>query len=524
MSKALALTFALLVLEKFYGMLGDEKAQTLQGDCSKEGCQEKHGRSLLQVRRTSIRTKQPVSGATEPLTDEGFNKIRDLCCSEEMQAFIERMIAKEEMKVCIEGGLAGLVIWYDCANDDLADDFTKLKADLVAAADPANDCPWLGEMGAQCQPAKATCSSFPDAAYPPCGGGDPNTFICCGFANGFQPTYVPVKSKSKIAPWDCKAHGGPIQVHTDADTGDFYNVSMLDLTDKAGAVYKTLFQIPTTRTKPPMDKRMNSVAINPVDGIAYATISITDMKYIVRFDKDKFEFVARIPALGNFSGVYTKDHTYMGAFGQSGTYYFGGSSEPGKGTDMFAVKDIASFKGHKKQNTKKLVVLDLTLQGVSYAKIPISGADIAIANGDFDHQGTVSEWLFLLQYDFTLGIAKIVDSDVTNLAPLKLKTQLSSAADGKRTFGAAWSFMDEVFFSRNNGDGVFHILRDSIDLTALTYMLKKDTDRTAVTHNNDGMSCLDSTPPFRGDCADPEWEVDKVDGQCPKGSHAVAKA
>jgi len=186
------------------------------------------------------------------------------------------------------------------------------------------------------------------------------------------------------------------------------------------------------------------------------------------------------------------------------------------------VKDIANLPGYTDQNRPGLPTWGPGTTGVTYSSFDFSSADLAIVRGDFDKAGT-SEWLFMLRgNDFKLAIAKIPsDSDISgSLTKIELSTDLDSTPVNpdpsiKPTFGAAWSFQNQVYFSRNNGDGVYHVMTDTIKITEEKYTLEWILKGTAVTNNNDGFNCMDALPPFPGKCTPPEVEIDKVDGKCP---------
>jgi len=94
--------------------------------------------------RHMLSEKQIGLGDTAALTEDGFNSVRELCCTAQMTSFIRRMIetAGDGRGVCNEGGLTGLAIWYDCKDEDPTFDFAKLQVDLaVDSPSTAGECP-----------------------------------------------------------------------------------------------------------------------------------------------------------------------------------------------------------------------------------------------------------------------------------------------------------------------------------------------------------------------------------------------
>jgi hypothetical protein len=394
------------------------------------------------------------------------------------------------------------------------------------------------------------------------------TYVCCAKGTVYHPTHQKMTSQSSISRFDCDNNDQPVQLLT--KIGEGYNLSTLNVAD---GTYKTLWQISTSRTVPDMEKEMSSVAINPVDGIAYATIKIQDSHYIVRFDASKFEFVAKAPHLKYFSGNPYKSKYYIGAFGQSGTYYFGGLSY------LVALKDVANLLGFPTQGDEGLLVLTDESPGLSWTKIRKGVYDIAVATGEFEKSGppqckynceheaedfgwdvvceqssehgpdgfcngcteclkrakgdqdtgTAVEWIFMLHSNLKLTLGKVSDSRISKMKTWLLKPSAPSLTDiprrGENTmFGGAWSYQNAIFFARNNGDGVFQVKTDSISLGSRKgrYVLKK-VGASAAAADNDGMNCMDARPPWYGDCPDHEIEVDHIEGKCPEGSHEFRK-
>jgi hypothetical protein len=265
---------------------------------------------------------------------------------------------------------------------------------------------------------------------------------------------------------------------------------------------------------------MNSIAYNPIDGISYGTIKVRKVNYIVRFDAENFEFVAEVPRLSEFSRLGRMNTLFLGAFGQSGTYFLGGRSDD-RATDVIAIRNIHQLQGYFSQDAEDLPVLTPQSHDVSYARLDGKGGDFSVASGDFDKSGIYTEWLFMMNNDFSLSVAKVIDSDVRDMTTWRLKQDTFPTGEGHyQTFGAGWCYQNEVYFSRNNGDGVFHVLKDSFDFSSNTYLIAKRAE-SVPTNKNDGMSCIEKSSPFYGNCPAPEYETGAVNGQCPPGTRAL---
>jgi len=86
-----------------------------------------------------------------------------------METFMRRTIAEEGFQICAEGGLQGLLWWYDCKDDGKT--YEGLKQDIAKAA--AGSCAWL--TASQHCPDMTGCGAFPDVhRRRRCGAGQPS--------------------------------------------------------------------------------------------------------------------------------------------------------------------------------------------------------------------------------------------------------------------------------------------------------------------------------------------------------------
>jgi hypothetical protein len=97
-----------------------------------------------------------LSGGSAQLNEEGYTKVAQRCCRFEMEQFVRRVIDQQFFFVCDEGGLVGLLHWYDCVNDDQT--YERLTQEIAFAQSGA-PCPWLGKKGSDCPPRGPNCKS-----------------------------------------------------------------------------------------------------------------------------------------------------------------------------------------------------------------------------------------------------------------------------------------------------------------------------------------------------------------------------
>lgn len=184
------------------------------------------------------------------------------------------------------------------------------------------------------------------------------------------PTRPTVPSVSRVQPFNCKTGVGPIQVKKNLRTRA-YDVSQLVV--KTGR-YTPVYTIPLGRTRPAFDN-LNSVAVNPIDGRAYGTLQVNRRNYLVRFDAQRVEFVARMPPA----------HIYIsGAFSLSGVFYFNTMAHPRtRRMPVFSkVPDLHTRPGFTNVNDRRLQ----NLRNVASSP-PLAGfnaADIVVVLGDFE--------------------------------------------------------------------------------------------------------------------------------------------
>lgn len=151
--------------------------------CSASNAPLETGHVLLQAGHTKTRAKLDIArldptlappaapddlGSTAPLTEAGYQQVGSACCNKDMLTFATRVVKDSlGLEICEQGGLAGLVIWYNCGNTSSLD---ALEANLRASMPPAK-CAFVATPG-KCPVMDPSCSgvfqpdAFKDCAAP----------------------------------------------------------------------------------------------------------------------------------------------------------------------------------------------------------------------------------------------------------------------------------------------------------------------------------------------------------------------
>jgi len=192
---------------------------------------------------------------------------------------------------------------------------------------------------------------------------------------------------------------------------------------------------------------LNGCGISPEDSIAYC---ITP-GYVVRVDKAGFAFVARTPG-GRMS--------VSAGFDEDGTFWAADASE------------VWKFEG----------LHDLP----GYAEPAATLPEMAVAGPtQFAHGADVVVWE---GYLVSVSDGKVV---VTDLGDGGLRTfQPTASANSEPLpagyYGGAYMYSGGMFFSHNDGAGIFNV---DLDLASMTYTAKND-GASFVTAYNDGLNCI----------------------------------
>jgi len=276
-----------------------------------------------------------------------------------------------------------------------------------------------------------------------------------------------------ITPLDCTTEDSqymaPIQVMDGGKKVKAYEVKSLDV---ASGTYSPLYTVPYSRTTPEFTS-LNSCAVSPKTSIAYCTLNITDDFWVVRIDATHVEFVGRLPPQKGYNA---------GTFHPSGKYYVYGRG------NIYSIDNIDKLQGY---STPELAAASDPFAELEPNKMA-AVADLVAINADLDGSGA-KDYILALTNKNQLNVVK--DNGIAKWDSFRLTTKGLLGSEG---FGAGWYFGGRVFFSGNDGAGVFEIDVASInlaDMEEVPEVLIQRVGSSDATNKNDGMNCMNAKPP-----------------------------
>lgn len=331
----------------------------------------------------------------------------------------------------------------------------------------------------------------------------PEPPTCCSCENGYtfktdndgQPLNTNI---SKVLPIDCDTRTLPIQV-LEYEQG--YAARELSITTGG---YSELFLIPFSRTAPPY-KSLSACGISPEDWITYCIMLVDATYYVVRIDKEKVEFVAKLKS--DVPGTYS-----AAAFGPSGAFYYTNSQSP---VTVYTQKGLQLMQGYPTQNDAGLA--DLTqAQGSSYTGWN-HVADVVAISADLDRTGSAVEYVVAFTGE-NVYVVKAVGAETQYNSWSLLAT--SGYHDG---WGAGWSFNGTIQFANNKGLGVYEIPLSALDLNAGLPVEVKRVSNSEKNYKNNGMNCINVISPWLTPCLQQGYrEVPATKyGMCPDGAKPI---
>jgi len=111
-----------------------------------------HKQRLATVKKTKTPDASNVA-----LSESGYKTIANLCCPYEMEEFIRRALVNENLKLCDEGGLQGIVQWHTCEQKQ---NYTVLLTEIEQAG--SGLCPWVAPKGNSCKKVTSSCGAVLD--------------------------------------------------------------------------------------------------------------------------------------------------------------------------------------------------------------------------------------------------------------------------------------------------------------------------------------------------------------------------
>jgi len=281
---------------------------------------------------------------------------------------------------------------------------------------------------------------------------------------------------TSIPPFDCQAHPGPLQLLWNESYG--YTVEKFV---PASGTYSPIYTIPYSHSSPAY-KFMNSVGINPLDSIPYGCLLLGDRPsdlYIVRFNDEKFEYLVKIPGAHDpIAGTFTSTGQY---------FWIDAPEDQYKDPILYSTSDLNTMVGYANPSQAPTWSNYQGFKLTDFRQI----ADIVPLKYDIDGDGKTNEYIMGMNREMEAAVIEWggADSKVW-------KFSTDDVLDRKKhlwNFGAAWNFENRIFFSSNDGIGVFEAVK--IDLQAMDISLAKVGNSQKI-YNNDGFNCWNVNSPF----------------------------
>lgn len=287
---------------------------------------------------------------------------------------------------------------------------------------------------------------------------------------------------TRVMPFNCTQYRMPIRLMKE-DNGS-YAFKGLDVDTGS---YHLLFYVPYGGKLGLLD----GCGINPVDGIIYCTLKQDGENFVVRLDAQTLEYVAKLPGLDEAFNA--------GAFSPDGTYFVANEE-----AEFHVIQNLSIAEGHTLKTSKRL----LSLQGEEPRQLEgfQSAADVVAVKKDLEGLGEM-EYVFVVNRA-ALMVARY-DDESSNFTKSWVIPYSKDGTEGTwdEEFGTGWRFDGKVFFAQNEGEGVFEVDLDVLNLTKVAMMEESATKRgvfnlTKVGPSekgakwNDGLSCPGSTDPW----------------------------
>jgi len=239
-------------------------------------------------------------------------------------------------------------------------------------------------------------------------------------------------------------------------------------------------------------RSMNACGVNPLDLRLYCALEINSKgSFLVRVSENGFGFVTKL--LG---------WRFAGAFDQSDNFYVYGehSVHPPLGK-MSVIKGVSKMKAYKSWcGLPKVDALGgVEVDGQQNYRL---GADFAFINYTIDKKlgGEQHYMASLIGHEMKLLRTYPDGYKMFTLTGTNLPT--SMGPNGKpRVWGTAWAYRDSnrIYFSADDGTGLFGVNASNIDLGQKTAFLNK-VGEAEPTDWNDGISCGKEYSPDIDEC------------------------
>ena len=287
-----------------------------------------------------------------------------------------------------------------------------------------------------------------------------------------------------VEPIDCSASLGLVQMFFNATTR-IADARRLVLDANAGSAvasnnYADFDPAWTISLNVPGDddlKELNGTSINPVDGKAYgAARSDAGIEYLVRFDRDgDLEFLHE----------YSATTVNNGTFDSSGRYYSAASVGGLVVVQRWDNLDQSVGSSDPEAATVTLRPADATGPLVTNVPADLTSVDVGGVEYIIGVPNATTDVLMMFNTETLTSKSFDASSSLNRTGGAGLPVGSG--------YGAAWTFEGTSYLSQNDGDGLWSLAADDIDVTAETATLRQVLQATQATQSNDGLACPDES-------------------------------
>jgi len=239
-----------------------------------------------------------------------------------------------------------------------------------------------------------------------------------------------------------------------------------------------------TAIAPDKIRSMNSCAINPRDKITYCSMEVYNKgSFLVRIDQE------------NTIGYVTKllGWRYAATFDYEDNYYVSGQNQLTILRGVSSMTALPSYDGLNSLGETSVEIKDDSDQTQSNYEL---GADLGVTYNDWEGVGN-STYLVSVK-DTDLLVIRVASPSCDGICegPYKLWTLKNTnlpqggVPGAPRVWGAAWKwgYNQSVYFAADDGEGLFELLADTVNLTDGTATFEKIAEANPIDWN-DGFAC-----------------------------------
>jgi hypothetical protein len=267
---------------------------------------------------------------------------------------------------------------------------------------------------------------------------------------------------------------------------------------------------------------INGCGINPTDSYAYCAARVSSSSNgaskirLIRFsaananaNRAQFEYVAvlPVPTDNNPAGGNNANDRLpnTATFSTNGNYWMA-YPELNNGefdSTLWVIPNTHSLPGFANPDDAGLA--DFSSLPGQLTGITSHFADMVVVTADYKSTGSLEEYgiviveventddfrvIFVASPNNQHGYSKW-ERSINNLSPYT-----ASDVFALRQFGAAWNFMNQVFFSSNSGEGVYQIMVSEFSPDVDAAITAQRSGPSSQTASNDGLNCLSAAIPF----------------------------